>query len=147
MTSKTIKVVEASTVWYLCSNSDKVYSAQILKDTDKPDSKSYSVITQWGRRDRPNTGQSTLASFVSFPQARAEMIKKINSKVKKGYNRTIDPPIIPENLGGNMDSSIALKEELLKASQIIDEFAEYMEKVSKNADTRDAFDILADAFS
>ncbi len=80
------QVISATTVWNDSGEHDKVYSLQLVQETDG----TYSTYAQWGRRERATSSQ-TKASHVVRWKAESVYNQFVSQKVNKrgcGTNQT-----------------------------------------------------------
>jgi predicted DNA-binding WGR domain protein len=130
------QVISATTVWNNSGNSDKVYSLQLVENSDK----TFSVHAQWGKREKATSSQIK-ADHVSRWKAESVYNTFLSTKVnKRGYTRTITPAIIPTEFGG-LGSTTVTKEEQLKLSEMVKGLEEFLAPV-ENPDTTSAMDTL-----
>lgn len=130
------QVISATTVWNNSGNHDKVYSLQLVQETDG----TYSTYAQWGRRERATSSQ-VKASHVGRWKAEAVYNQFLSQKVnKRGYDRSITPAIIPSEFGG-LGSTTVTKEEQLALSKMVKGMEDFLAPV-ENPDTTSAMDAL-----
>lgn len=119
------QVLQAATVWHQSGASDKVYSVQLLFNSD---TKQFIVASQYGRRTA--TPRSAPDTYTGTSKWQAEQAynallqKKVRGSKGDAYNKTINPPIIPSFYGGSGYSKRSVAEEL-KTAKVIDALSEF----------------------
>lgn len=130
------QVISARTVWNNEGTADKVYSLQLVQETDG----TYSTYAQWGRREKATSSQ-VKASHVARWRAEAVYNKFLSQKVnKRGYIHDIKPAIIPTEFGG-LGSTTVTKEEQIKQAEMIKGMEDFLAPL-ENPDTTSAMDAL-----
>ncbi len=138
MSEKKPQVLHAITVWNSdpVKNHDKVYSLQLVQELDG----TYSTYAQWGRRDRATSSQ-VKANHVARWKAESVYNTFVSQKVnKRGYNREINPAIIPTEFGG-LGSTTVTKEEQLAHSKMVAGIEDFLAPL-ENPDTTSGMDAL-----
>lgn len=130
------QVINASTIWCKEGASDKVYSLQLVEETDG----TFSVHSQWGRREKATSSQIK-ADHTTRWHANAVYNKFLSEKVnKKGYDREITPAIIPTQFGG-FGSTTVTKEQQMKQSKMVKGMEDFLAPL-ENPDTTTAMEAL-----
>lgn len=130
------QVISAASVWNSDGKSDKVYSLQLVEETDG----TYSTYAQWGRRDKATSAQ---IKSDHVPRWKAESVYNqfLSQKVnKRGYTREVIPAIIPTEFGG-LGSTTVTKEEQLELSKMVKGLEDFLTPL-ENPDTTSSMDAL-----
>lgn len=138
MSDKKPQVIHATTVWNNDpkTNSDKVYSLQLVEETDG----TFSTYAQWGRREKATSSQ-VKADHVARWKAESVYNQFLSQKVnKRGYDQRINPAIIPSEFGG-LGSTTVTKEEQKKHSEMVKGLEDFLAPV-ENPDTTTGMEAL-----
>lgn len=136
MSDKKPQVISATTVWNNSGNSDKVYSLQLVEETDG----TFSTYAQWGRREKATSSQ-VKADHVARWKAESVYNQFLSQKVnKRGYDQRINPAIIPSEFGG-LGSTTVTKEEQKKHSEMVKGLEDFLAPV-ENPDTTTGMEAL-----
>ncbi len=118
-----IQILEATTIWCYDGNSDKIYSVQLLKD-----GAFYKVEAQWGKRGVTPSAKNEQNKYsgASESYSRIVYINLLHDKKLKGYDRAIDPAIIPEKYSGKTLAEISSKEEQMRKSREVSSLHDFL---------------------
>lgn len=106
------KVLMAKSIWNNSGTSDKVYSLQLVEESDG----TYSCYAQWGRRER-YTSEQIKKDHVARWEAESEFNNFLNKKRKRGYDKEISP-IIPKVFGGTGTTALSKEKQKEQAAML-----------------------------